>query len=243
MRTGIASWPDVASTVAGEYDLFFWLMVLVCGVVTLGIAAFLTYSAIRYRRRNPNEMGQQIRYNIPAEVAWITIPFVIFMGMFAWGAKLYMDIERPPDDSISMYVVAKQWMWKLQHPEGQREINTLHIPVGRPVKLIMTSQDVIHSFFVPAFRTKQDVLPDRYTTTWFEATKPGKFHLFCAEYCGTKHSGMTGWVYAMEPLGLPDNGCEPARPKDRWRRKEKSCSTNMAAPIATTSTAKAAARI
>jgi cytochrome c oxidase subunit 2 len=199
MRTSISSWPAVASTLGKQYDLFFWLMVLVCGLVTVGIAIFITYSAIRYRRRRPNEMGQQIRNYIPAEVAWIATPFLAFMGMFAWGAKLYMDIEQPPDDTINMYVVAKQWMWKVQHPKGQREINELHIPVGRPVKLIMTSQDVIHSFFVPAFRTKQDVLPDRYTTTWFQATKPGKYHLFCAEYCGSKHSGMIGWIYAMTP--------------------------------------------
>jgi cytochrome c oxidase subunit 2 len=98
-----------------------------------------------------------------------------------------------------MYAVGKQWMWKIQHPEGMREINELHIPVGRPVKLTMTSEDVIHDFFVPAFRTKQDVLPERYTTTWFEATRPGKYHLFCAEYCGTKHSGMIGWIYALSP--------------------------------------------
>ena len=120
------------------------------------------------------------------------VPFIFFMGFFVWGAKLYFEIQRPPDNAISMYVVGKQWMWKIQHPEGQREINELHIPIGRPVKLTMTSEDVIHSFFVPAFRTKQDVLPGRYTMTWFEATKPGKYHLFCSQYCGTKHSGMIG---------------------------------------------------
>jgi cytochrome c oxidase subunit 2 len=191
--------PDAASSVSGEYDLFFWLMVLLCGVVGVGIAVFLIYSAIHYRRRSENELPPQIRNYIPAEAAWIGIPFFLFMGMFAWGAKLYFDVERPPDDAISMYAIGKQWMWKVQHPEGQREINELHIPVGRPVKLTMTSQDAIHSFFVPAFRTKQDVLPGRYTSTWFEATKPGKYHLFCAEYCGAKHSGMIGWVYAMNP--------------------------------------------
>ena len=119
-------------------------------------------------------------------------------GFLMYGARnCTFDIERPPDNAINMYVVGKQWMWKIQHPEGQREINELHIPVGRPVKLTMTSEDVIHSFFVPAFRTKQDVLPGRYTMTWFEATKPGKYHLFCSQYCGTKHSGMIGWIYAM----------------------------------------------
>ncbi len=199
MRTPIQFFPDSASTVSGEVDLFFICMLILCGVVAIGIAGFLIYSAIRYHRRSENEMGDQTRNNVPAEVAWTVIPFVLFMGMFGWGAKMYFDIERPPDDAISMYVVAKQWMWKVQHPEGQREINELHIPVGRPVKLTMTSEDVIHSFFVPAFRTKQDVVPGRYTLTWFEATKPGTYHLFCAEYCGTKHSGMIGYVYAMTP--------------------------------------------
>jgi len=199
MRTLLELWPVSASTVSGEVDFFFALMVVVCGTVATGIAVFLIYSAVRYRRRRENEMGNQRRNFIPAEVAWIVLPFILFMGMFAWGAKLYMQIERPPDNAITMYVVAKQWMWKLQHPEGQREINELHIPVGQPVKLLMTSEDAIHSFYVPAFRTKQDVLPGRYTMTWFEATKPGKYHLFCAEYCGTKHSGMIGWIYAMEP--------------------------------------------
>jgi cytochrome c oxidase subunit II len=174
-------------------------MVVVCTSVAVGIATFLIYCAIRYHRKNENEMGRPKRYIISAEVAWTVTPFFFFMGMFAWGAKLYFDIERPPDNAIPMYAIGKQWMWKVQHPEGQREINELHIPVGRPVKLTMISQDVIHSFFIPAFRTKQDVLPGRYTTTWFEATKPGKYHLFCAEYCGSKHSGMIGWIYAMNP--------------------------------------------
>lgn len=199
MITNFHLWPVSASSIAGEVDLFFVLLLIICTVIAVGIAAFLIYSAIRYHRRFENELGSQKRYNIPIEVAWTVIPFLFFLGFFAWGAELYFEIERPPDNAISMYVVGKQWMWKIQHPEGQREIDELHIPVGRPVKLTMTSEDVIHSFFVPAFRTKQDVLPGRYTMTWFEATKPGKYHLFCSQYCGTKHSGMIGWVYAMSP--------------------------------------------
>jgi cytochrome c oxidase subunit II len=192
-------WPDSASSVAGEVNGFFICMIFLCGGIAIAIAAFLIYSAVRYHRKNENEMGSQKRYNIPVEVTWTVVPFILFMGMFIYGAKMYFDIERPPDNAINIYVVAKQWMWKLQHPEGQREINTLHVPVGQAVKLTMTSEDAIHSFFVPAFRIKQDVLPDRYTTIWFKATRPGKYHLFCAEYCGTKHSGMIGWVYAMNP--------------------------------------------
>lgn len=197
MMQSFRLWPESASSVSGEVNTLYIILIVICGTIAIGIAAFLIYSAVKYHRKNENEMGDQQRNYFGPEVAWTVLPFVFFMGFFCWGAKLYFDIERPPDDAIPMYVVGKQWMWKIQHPEGQREINELHIPVGIPVKLTMTSEDAIHSFYVPAFRTKQDVLPDRYTTTWFKAIKPGKYHLFCAEYCGTKHSGMIGWIYAM----------------------------------------------
>jgi len=141
----------------------------------------------------------QIEGNLALELLWSGIPFVIAMGIFMWGAKVYLALAKPPDDALEIFVVGKQWMWKLQHMEGRREINELHVPTGRPVKLTMTSEDVIHSFYVPAFRVKQDVLPGRYTTLWFEATKPGSYHLFCTEYCGTEHSRMIGHVVAMEP--------------------------------------------
>ena len=127
------------------------------------------------------------------------IPFIITMVIFVWGASVFFAMSRPPDETLNIYVVGKQWMWKFQHLDGQREINELHVPVGRPVKLIMTSEDVIHDVFVPAFRVKADVLPGRYTNLWFQPTKPGRYHLFCAEYCGTRHSGMTGEVIVMEP--------------------------------------------
>ena len=187
-----------ASAVADEYDLLFWSLVVVCGTVALGIACFVVFAAIRYHRRSPDQVPPQIRGDLRLEILWSAIPLGIFLAMFTWGAKLYFDIERPPDDATEVYVVAKQWMWKVQYLDGRREINELHVPVGRPVKLVLTSQDVIHSFFVPAFRVKQDVLPNRYTTIWFKPEHAGKYHLFCAEYCGTKHSGMIGWVYAMD---------------------------------------------
>ena len=133
------------------------------------------------------------------EILWSVIPFGLTMVMFTWGASIYFNESRPPDNALDIYVVGKQWMWKLEHLGGQREINELHIPVGRAVRLTMTSEDAIHSFFVPAFRTKQDAVPGRYTTTWFTPTKAGKYHLFCAEYCGTNHSRMGGWVYVMAP--------------------------------------------
>ncbi|MGH9554276.1 MAG: cytochrome c oxidase subunit II, partial [Terriglobales bacterium] len=130
---------------------------------------------------------------------WTVIPLLIALTMFGWGASIFFAMNRPPRGALEIYAVGKQWMWKFEHTGGQREINELHVPVGRDVKLNMISQDVIHSFYVPAFRVKQDVLPGRYTTLWFHATKPGRYHLFCAEYCGTKHSGMIGWVEVMEP--------------------------------------------
>ncbi len=162
------------------------------------------------------------------EILWSVIPFGLTMVMFTWGASIFFNESRPPDNALQIYVVAKQWMWKLQHMEGQREINELHIPVGRAVRLTMTSEDVIHSFFVPAFRTKQDVVPGRYSTTWFQPTKAGKYHLFCAEYCGTKHSGMIGWVYVMEPRDYSQwlSGGDVHRVAGRERRR--SCFNDLA---------------
>jgi cytochrome c oxidase subunit 2 len=191
-------WPDRASTAAGNVDALFIFLLIVSGLMTLLIFVALTYFAARYRHRR-GVLAEQIEGSIPLELAWSIIPLFVFMVIFAWGAVVYFKSRTPPRDSTEVYVVAKQWMWKLEHAEGQREINELHVPVGRDVKLIMTSQDVIHSFFVPAFRMKQDVLPGRYTVAWFRATKPGTYHLFCAEYCGTQHSGMIGSIVVQEP--------------------------------------------
>jgi cytochrome c oxidase subunit II len=188
-----------ASSVSAEYNWFFWVLVVVCGAVAVAIACVVIYSALRYHRKREDELPPpSINTSVPMETAWTVIPLFIFMGMFAFGAKLYFDIERPPDDALQVYIVAKQWMWKAQQLDGVREINEMHVPVGQSIKLLMISQDVIHSFYVPAFRIKQDVLPGRYTSIWFRATKPGKYHLFCAEYCGTNHSQMIGWIYALD---------------------------------------------
>lgn len=200
MGSRLPLFPDQASTIAPEVDHLLYFLLAVSIFFTLLIFGAIFYFAIKYRRRSDThipEVEQHTGWTL--EIVWSVIPFGLTMVMFGWGASIFFRESRPPDDAMQIYVTGKQWMWKLQHMEGQREINELHIPVGRPVKLVMTSEDVIHSFFVPDFRTKQDVVPGRYTTTWFTATKPGKFHLFCAEYCGTKHSGMIGWVYAMEP--------------------------------------------
>jgi len=164
----------------------------------LAIFTMIVIFALRFRRRRGVE-AEQIEGSTALEITWSVVPLGIFMVIFAWGAIIYFKERTPPRGATEVYVVAKQWMWKLEHEEGLREINELHVPVGRDVKMIMTSQDVIHSFYIPAFRIKQDVLPGRYTTLWFRATKPGVYHLFCAEYCGSQHSGMIGQVVVMEP--------------------------------------------
>jgi len=183
---------------AGNVDALFIFLLILSGMMTLLIFTALVYFAARYRHQK-GVLAEQIEGSTPLELTWTIIPLGVFMVIFAWGAFVYFQQRTPPRDATEVYVVAKQWMWKLEHAEGQREINSLHVPVGRDVKLILTSQDVIHSFFVPAFRIKQDVVPGRYTVAWFRATKPGTYHLFCTQYCGTQHSGMIGTVEVMEP--------------------------------------------
>ena len=192
-------WPEQASTLAAQTDALFIFLLIVTGTVSLGVFVTIFYLAIKYRRRPDNELAEDQEPPKVLEAIWIIIPFFIFMGMFVWGSWLYFQLARVPDNALDIYATGKQWMWKFQHPSGQREINTLHVPVNRPIRITMASEDVIHSLFFPAFRTKMDVLPNRYRTMWFQATKTGRFHIFCAEYCGTEHSGMTGWVIVMEP--------------------------------------------
>jgi len=183
---------------AGNVDALYIFLVLLAGFMCVAIFTMIVVFAMRYRQRR-GQQAEPIEGSVALEVTWSVAPLAIFMVIFLWGAIIYFQERTPPRGADEVYVVAKQWMWKLEHEQGQREINELHIPVGRDVKLIMTSQDVIHSFYVPAFRIKQDVLPGRYTTAWFHATKPGVYHLFCAEYCGTAHSGMIGQIVILEP--------------------------------------------
>ena len=207
--------PPRASTVAGEVDELYIFLLVIGITMTLFIFAAVAFAAIRYRRRDPRERPKPVQGSIPLEIAWTLIPFGVMLIMFSWGAKLYFKEFTPPADAMDVYVTGKQWMWKLQHAGGQSEINELHVPTGRPVRLILTSEDVVHSFYIPAFRVKHDVLPGRSITIWFQATKPGRYHLFCAEYCGTNHSKMIGWVTVMEPAAFEswlsgDTGATPA---------------------------------
>lgn len=200
MFDDIALVPDQASTIAQRVDLLFWFLFASCGAVGLLVAFLLIYFSVRYRRR-AGDIGEPPEVNDSRllEWSWTVAPCFVFAVMFVWGASIYLDAYRAPAGAMPVYVVAKQWMWKFQHAEGQRSINVLHVPLGRPVKLLLTSEDVIHSFFVPAFRVHMDVLPDRYTSVWFQATRAGKYHLFCSQYCGTNHAGMIGSVEVLEP--------------------------------------------
>jgi cytochrome c oxidase subunit II len=202
MQEGFRLLPQQASSIAPRVDALYFYLIIVSVFFTLLIAFSILYFAIKYRRRSESELPRGIEGSMKLEIAWSVIPLVIAMSFFFWGASIFFAINRPPNDAIEVSVVGKQWMWKFQHADGQREINELHVPLGRPVKLTMASEDVIHSFYVPAFRVKRDVLPGRVATTWFEATKTGRYHLFCAEYCGTKHSGMIGWLEVMDPVAF-----------------------------------------
>ena len=194
--------PEAASAGASQVDYLYFFEAGVSIVMTILIFAAVFIFAMKYRRRSPDEVGHPIEGSMLLEITWSVIPFLIMLIMFGWGAKIYWDEYTPPKDAYNIYVVGKQWMWKVQYPEGQREINEIHVPVGRAVRVTVASEDVIHSFFIPAFRVKHDVVPGHIDNIWFNATKPGRYHIFCAEYCGTEHSGMIGWVTVMEPAAF-----------------------------------------
>jgi cytochrome c oxidase subunit 2 len=194
----IPLFPEQASSMAGKVDALYWFLIGVSVFFGTLISVLVIYFAVKYRRSR-HRVAVQIEGSVPLELAWTFIPLGIAMFIFVWATVVFFGLRRVPAGAMEVNGVGKQWMWKFQHPQGQREINQLHVPVGRDVKMRLVSQDVIHSFYVPAFRVKMDVLPGRYTTAWFRATKTGTYHLFCAEYCGTAHSGMIGQVVVMEP--------------------------------------------
>jgi cytochrome c oxidase subunit II len=199
MWQGFPLHPQDASSIAPAVDHLYYFLTAVDLFFTALIFLTIFYFAIRYRRRSENDRPPKVKTHMALELTWTIIPAILCAIMFTWSASIYIRESRPPRASMEIFVVAKQWMWKIQHPNGRREIDALHIPVDTPVKLTMTSQDVIHDFFVPAFRVKHDVVPGSYEYLWFKATKVGKYHFFCAQYCGTNHSKMRGWVYVMKP--------------------------------------------
>ena len=208
----IEFFPEAASTIAGSVDALYLFCVGISVFFTILIIALVIGFAYKFAAKEGDPAPKPIHGSAPLEVFWSVIPFIITQIVFGWGAYIFFDYSRPPADAMDVHVVGKQWMWKIQHPGGKREINELHVPVNQPVRLIMTSEDVLHSFYVPAFRVKRDTVPGRYSKLWFEATKTGDFHLFCAEYCGNEHSYMVGKVVVMDPseydewLQSPDQG-------------------------------------
>ena len=196
---GIPIFPDQASTFAKDVDALYFFIFAVSAFFALAVAAAVIYFGIRYHKTHDGEIGARIEGNLPLELLWSVIPTIIAMVMFGWGATVFYHLRRPPDEAMHIYAVGKQWMWKFQHLEGQREINELHIPAGRPIKVTVSSEDVLHSLYFPSFRTKIDAIPGRYTELWFEANTPGTYHIFCTEYCGTSHAGMIGSVTVLEP--------------------------------------------
>jgi cytochrome c oxidase subunit 2 len=199
--------PDRASTLAGQIDELYFAWLLLSGVVALAVAILIVWFAIRYRQGSEAQrtLANAVEHENKMhriEITWTVLPLVLFLAMFAWSAEVFYQSVTVPKDALPIYVVAKQWMWHAEHPGGEREINELHVPAERPVELLMTSQDVIHSLSIPGFRVKQDVLPGRYTTLWFTANRPGEYHLFCTQYCGASHSHMVGRVVVMEPAAF-----------------------------------------
>ena len=190
--------PETASTQAESTDRIYYLLLGVSSVIILVVLALVIGFAIRYRRGSKAPRGElPAFFSREFEIGWTSATLVLALFLFWWAASSQLSVLVAPKDALEIHVVAKQWMWKTQHANGAREINELHAPIDTPVRLVMSSQDVIHSFFIPAFRMKQDVVPGRYTETWFNATKPGVFHLFCAEFCGTDHSRMTGRIVIL----------------------------------------------
>ena len=194
MNFKLPFFPEQASAAASEVDNLTLFLVGMGTFFTVLIAAMIVFFAIRYRRSSDNQVGNNFENSALLEITWTLIPLLIALFSFGWGVKVFFRLYRPPANAIEYQVTGKQWMWKIQHPTGQREINELHVPIGQPTRLVMTSEDVIHSFFVPAFRVKADVVPGRQSSVWFTPTKAGRYHLFCTEFCGTEHSGMIGWV-------------------------------------------------
>jgi cytochrome c oxidase subunit 2 len=222
---GLPFWPPTASGYASQINVLFGALLIV-GALTAGLVFFLMlFFANKYRHGSNADRSGTTKKTWRFEVSWTVATLLIFVGLAVWGADIYLHLYNPPANAVQIFVVGKQWMWKAQHPGGQREINELHVPVGQPIRLVLASQDVIHSFFIPALRIKQDVVPGRYETMWFRADKVGRYHLFCAEYCGTDHAHMGGWITVMEPRDfgrwLQAQGGEEtlaAQGKDLFRR-------------------------
>jgi len=199
VQSQLPLYPEQASNFAPQVDSLMLFIITVCLFFAVGVTIAIVWFFFRYHRRGKNEVGIPLHGDSRLETLWIVVPLMLAMAMFSWGAVIYVDYRHMPKDTLDIYMIGKQWMWKAQQPNGIREINELHVPVGRNVRMILASEDVIHDFYVPAFRVKMDVVPGHYNTMWFRPTKPGRYHFFCSQYCGTNHAIMGGWVIVMEP--------------------------------------------
>ena len=199
MQSQLPIYPEQASNFAPQVDSLMIFITAICLFFGVAITTAIIVFFFKYHRKTPNAVGIATHEDSRLEAVWMIIPLILAMAMFGWGAVVYVDYRNAPPDTLDIYVIAKQWMWKAQQPSGLKEINELHVPVGRNIRLVMASEDVIHDFFVPAFRVKMDVVPGHYNTMWFRPTKAGRYHFFCSQYCGTNHALMGGWVTVMEP--------------------------------------------
>jgi cytochrome c oxidase subunit 2 len=199
MLSGIPLFPEQASTMAPVVDNLYFFILAVTAFFALLVVILVVYFAVKYRDDTGLKVGAPITGSIPLEIGWSLVPFFVAMAIFVWATVVFFQVVRPPDQTLDVYATGKRWMWRFQHIDGQREINQLHVPVGRAIKVTFTSEDVLHDLYIPVFRVKADAIPGRYSSIWFKATKTGDFHIFCAEYCGTRHSGMIGQVHVMEP--------------------------------------------
>jgi cytochrome c oxidase subunit 2 len=229
MLSGIPLFPVQASTYAPDVDRLYFLILAVTAFFAIATVIAVAIFAIKYRDDSGEKVGAAIHGSIPLELGWSIIPFIIAMGIFVYSTVVYFEIVRPPAETLEVYSTGKRWMWRFQHIDGKSEINELHVPKGRPVRVTFTSEDVLHSLYFPAFRVKADAIPGRYSSVWFEATKTGEFHLFCAEYCGTKHSGMIGKVVVMEPADyqawLAGNDGQPLAARGQQLFQQLACVT------------------
>jgi cytochrome c oxidase subunit II len=198
MFSGFSLFPEQASSLAPEIDNLYLGVITITAFFAIVVVVCVTYFAIKYRDHTGDKVGAPITGSVPLELGWSLIPFFISIGIFVWASVVFFHIVRAPDQTLDIYSTGKRWMWRFQHIDGQVEINELHVPVGRAVRVVFTSEDVLHDLFIPAFRVKADAVPGRYSAIWFQPTKVGEYHLFCAEYCGTRHSGMIGTVFVME---------------------------------------------
>ncbi|KPP95185.1 MAG: aa3-type cytochrome c oxidase subunit II CoxB [Bacteroidetes bacterium HLUCCA01] len=205
--------PQVSSTFAADVDGLFTFINVASAIILLGITVAIIYFSVKYKRKSEDDVTPVIRYNTTLELTWTIIPLILILIVFAWGFRGHIDMRTPPSNAYEVYVTANSFFWQFTYPNGVQTTDELYVPAGRPVKLIMQSRDVIHSFFVPDFRVKQDVLPGRYTTAWFQTLGTGEHVIFCTEYCGSGHSDMDGMVYAIEPEEF-----------DAWLREQKELS-------------------